>query len=271
MARFDGLHILVTGATSGIGRAFVGSLSGTGARVLVHGRSAQRVAETVGALQAEGIEAAGMIADLASLRETARLADQVLGGDRPIDVLINNAGVGFGRDRRLREVSRDGFELRLAVNYLAPVLLTRKLLAGGMPTRAVVNVASAGQEALDLDDLQSTRDYDGVRAYRRSKLALIDFTLDLAEESKIAVNALHPGTFLDSGMVRESGIQPLGPVSRGAEAILEVLRRSLEGVTARYFDETEVARPDAQASDSVIRRGLAERTRVLLAAFSTTG
>ena len=95
----------------------------------------------------------------------------------------------------------------------------RSVLAGGMPTRAVVNVASAGQEALDLDDLQSTRHYDGVQAYRRSKLALICFTFDLAEETKVAVNALHPGTFLDSGMVRESGIRPLGPVSRGAESI----------------------------------------------------
>ena len=267
MATLTGLTFLVTGATSGIGRAFVDSLSGTGARVIAHGRSAQRVDETVRVLAGRGVEATGLIADLASLDETARLAEQALTLGRPVDVLINNAGVGFGRDRTRRETSRDGFELRFAVNYLAPVLLTRKLLAGGMPTRAVVNVASAGQEALDLEDLQSTRHYDGVQAYRRSKLALICFTFDLAEETQVAVNALHPGTFLDSGMVRESGIRPLGPVSRGAEVIRYVVEQSLEGATGRYFDEFEPARPDPQAFDAVVRRRLRERTDELLAPF----
>jgi NAD(P)-dependent dehydrogenase (short-subunit alcohol dehydrogenase family) len=264
MAPLAGLTFLVTGATGGIGRAFVESLAGTGARVIAHGRSAQRLDETVRVLAARGVEATGLIADLASLDETARLAGQALALGRPIDVLINNAGVGFGRDRTLRETSRDGFELRLAVNYLAPVLLTRKLLAGGMPTRVVVNVASAGQEALDLEDLQSTRHYDGVQAYRRSKLALICFTFDLAEESKVAVNALHPGTFLDSGMVRESGIHPLGPVSRGAETIRHVVEQSLEGVTGRYFDELKPARPDPQANDHPFRKKLSERIHAML-------
>ena len=227
--------------------------------------------ETVGALKARGVEATGLVADLASLQETARLAEEVLRGGRAIDVLINNAGVGFGRDRKLRETSRDGFELRFAVNYLAPVLLTRKLLAGGRPTRAVVNVASAGQESLDLDDLQSTRAYDGVQAYRRSKLALICFTFDLAEETEVPVNALHPGTLLDSGMVRESGIHPLGPVSRGADSIRHVVERSLERVTGRYFDEKEPARPDPQANDRAIRRRLHALTEELLAPFVSGG
>jgi len=267
MAPVGGITFLVTGATGGIGRAFVESLAGSGAQVIVHGRSAQRVEETARALSAKGVEATGLIADLASLDETARLAEQVLALGRPIDVLINNAGVGFGRDRRRRETSRDGFELRFAVNYLAPVLLTRKLLAGGMPRRAVVNVASAGQEALDLDDLQSTRHYDGVQAYRRSKLALICFTFDLAEETKVAVNALHPGTFLDSGMVRESGIRPLGPASRGAESIRFVVEQSLGGVTGRYFDERAPSEPHPQAHDRALRRAFAARTQEFLARF----
>jgi len=106
-----------------------------------------------------------------------------------------------------------------------------------------------------------------VQAYRRSKLALICFTFDLAEETQVAVNALHPGTFLDSEMVRESGIRPLGPVSRGAEVIRYVVEQSLEGATGRYFDEFEPARPDPQAFDAVVRRRLRERTDELLAPF----
>ena len=89
----------------------------------------------------------------------------------------------------------------------------------------------------------------------------------LAEGTKVPVNALHPGTFLDSGMVRESGIRPLGPVSRGAESIRYVVDRSLEGVTGRYFDQTELARPDSQALDHTFRQHFQERTDDLLAPF----
>ena len=103
-----------------------------------------------------------------------------------------------------------------------------------------------------------------MQAYRRSKLALVMFTLDLAEETKVAVNALHPGTFLDSGMVRESRIRPLGPVSRGAESIQYVVQQSLAGVTGRYFDQTEPSRPEPQANDRALRRSLAERTEAML-------
>lgn len=266
MALPTGLTVLVTGATGGIGRALVASLSGTGSRLVLHGRSPDRVAETVRAVTVGGVEARGLVADLSSLQETVRLANEALAVG-PIDLLVNNAGVGFGKDRTLRETSRDGFELRFAVNYLAPVLLTRKLLARGMPTRAVVNVASAGQAPLDLDDLQSTRHYDGVQAYRRSKLALICFTFDLAEETEIAVNALHPGTFLDTGMVRQSGIRPLGPASDGAESILRLMDRSLQGISGRYFDQTEPAPPEPQALDRAFRKSLRQRTDELLAPY----
>ena len=266
MALPNGLTVLVTGATGGIGRALVTSLAGAGSRLVLHGRSADRVAETVRAVAAAGGDARGVVADLSSLDETGRLAEEALEGG-PIDVLVNNAGVGFGKDRTLRESSRDGFELRFAVNYLAPVLLTRKLLARGMPTRAVVNVASAGQAPLDLDDLQSTHHYDGVQAYRRSKLALICVTFDLAEETEIAVNALHPGTFLDTGMVRQSGISPLGPASRGADTILRLMDRSLQGMSGRYFDQMEPAPPDPQALDHGFRTLLRKRTDDLLARF----
>lgn len=203
---WKGLTILVTGATSGLGAQTAARLAAGGAHLLAHGRSAERVQALVEELRAAGGAADGLVADLASLAEVAGLARRI---SAPLDVLINNAGVGFGADRRARETSRDGFELRLAVNYLAPFVLTRALLARGLPTRAVVNVASAGQQALDLDDLQSRRGYDGVRAYCRSKLALIMLTLDLADERPaLTFNALHPGTYLDTGMVRDAGITP---------------------------------------------------------------
>jgi NAD(P)-dependent dehydrogenase (short-subunit alcohol dehydrogenase family) len=206
------------------------------------------------------------VADLASLAEVAELARRI---NAPLDALINNAGVGFGTDRRARETSQDGFELRLAVNYLAPFVLTRGLLARGLPTRAVVNVASAGQQALDLADLQTARGYDGVSAYCRSKLALIMLTLDLAHERpELTCNALHPGTYLDTGMVRDAGIKPLGPASQGADSILHVLGAGLnEQTTGTYFDQQRVTRADPQAYDLTVRRALHAQTTELVRRF----
>ncbi len=263
---WKGLTILVTGATNGIGAQTAARLAAGGAHLLVHGRSPDRVAALVDRLCEGGGTADGLVADLASLAEVAELAGRV---GAPLDALINNAGVGFGADRRARETSHDGFELRLAVNYLAPFVLTRGLLARGLPTRAVVNVASAGQQALDLNDLQSTRDYDGVRAYCRSKLALIMFTLDLAHEHpELTFNALHPGTYLDTGMVRDAGITPLGPVSQGVDSILHVLGAGLnERTTGAYFDQQRVARADRQAYDATVRHPLHVQTTELVRRF----
>jgi NAD(P)-dependent dehydrogenase (short-subunit alcohol dehydrogenase family) len=260
------ISVLVTGATGGIGRLTAEALARRGARVLVHGRTAAKVDATV---QALGAAATGLVADLSSLEETAALAGTIAGRAPDLDVLINNAGVGFGRDRHLREQSRDGFELRFAVNYLAPFLLTTRLLDAGLPRRAVINVASIGQEALDFDDLMLERGYDGVRAYRRSKLALIMLTFDLAQaHAGRQIQALHPGTMLDTGMVRDAGVAPQGPASRGAHSIISVLETALAGgESGHYFDEERPARAVPQAYEETARRRLREATRSLLAPF----
>ena len=217
-------------------------------------------------LRAAGGSAEGFVADLASLADVADLGSRI---GAPLDVLINNAGVGFGANRRARETSRDGFELRFAVNYLAPFVLTRALLSRGLPTRAVVNVASVGQQALDLKDLQTERDYDGVRAYCRSKLALIMFTLDLARDRPaLAAAALHPGTYLDTGMVRDAGVTPLGPASQGVDSIVHVLHAVLnQRSSGSYFDQQRVARADEQAYDDAIRSALQVQTTELVRPF----
>jgi NAD(P)-dependent dehydrogenase (short-subunit alcohol dehydrogenase family) len=269
--RWDGLTLLVTGATSGIGRASVEQLAAEGAAVLVHGRSRERVAEVVARLRALHAQAEGLVADLGSLAETAGLARAARAATATLDVLVNNAGVGFGSDRWRRELSRDGYELRLAVNYLAPFLLVRELLASGPPPRAIVNVASIGQERIDLDDLMCTKGYDGQLAYRRSKLALVMATFDLAEElPAVASTALHPGTLLNTAMVRDAGIRPLGPVSRGVDSVLHVLGAALDGqVSGLYFDETRPARAHPQAYDRDARQALRGRTLELTQPFRT--
>ena len=261
------LRILITGATAGIGRVTAGLLAARGAVVLVHGRAPDRVDATVAELVRAGGRAEGFVADLGSLAQAARLGHAVAAAGG-LDVLVNNAGVGFGHDRTLRELSADGIELRLAVNYLAPFVLTHELTQRTLPARAVVNLASIGQAPLDFDDLLCERRYDGVTAYRRSKLALIAWTLDLAAaHPQLGCLALHPGTLLDTGMVRDAGITPQGPVERGGENTCFVLARALAGTTGRYFDEQREARALPQAYDPAARTRLRELTLSLVEPF----
>ncbi len=261
-----GKTILITGATSGIGLAAARELARAGARLLLHGRDAKKLDRAAGEIGPPGEAAQKLVADLASLEQTASLAGEAARAGS-LDVLINNAGIGFGADGTSRQVSRDGFELRLAVNYLAPFLLTEELLSRGLPRLAVINVASAGQDAIDFGDLMNERGYSGVRAYCRSKLALIMMSFELASlHPRLQVQALHPGTSLDTRMVREAGITPLGPVSRGAESIIGVLREALTGgASGRYFNQTQPARALAQAYDTAARRRLREASLSLVA------
>jgi NAD(P)-dependent dehydrogenase (short-subunit alcohol dehydrogenase family) len=112
------------------------------------------------------------------------LAEQILSEHERLDVLVNNAGIGTGaRTATERELSEDGYELRFAVMYLAPFLLTRllePLLVRSAPAR-IVNVASAGQAAIDFDDVMLERGYSGVQAYCQRKTALVILTFDLGE------------------------------------------------------------------------------------------
>ena len=187
-----------------------------------------------------------------------------------LDVLVNNAGVGFGADDTLREVSADGIELRFAVNYLAGYRLTtllQDLLRESAPAR-VVNVASAGQHAVDFDDPMLTTDYSGTRAYAQSKLAQIMFTLDLAEQlrdAEVTANALHPATYMNTAMVRQAGISPLNTVEQGLEAVLRLVTDpALDGVSGRYFHGSRESEPLEQGRDRRARAQLRELSERLV-------
>jgi NAD(P)-dependent dehydrogenase (short-subunit alcohol dehydrogenase family) len=129
--------VLITGATSGLGRYLARQLTDSGWQVLAHGRDPARVADLCAELGGEDVR--GFTADLASLRDVRDLAARITTAVPRLDVLVNNAAVGFGAPGEGRQVSADGHELRFAVNYLAPVLLTRllvPLLAASAPRPA---------------------------------------------------------------------------------------------------------------------------------------
>jgi NAD(P)-dependent dehydrogenase (short-subunit alcohol dehydrogenase family) len=265
---------LVTGATAGLGRAVAAALAEHGMHVLVHGRDAKRAATVVEQLAGSGGTAQAVLADLASLEQARQLADRVSADHGAIALLVNNAGIGAGRPPyRKRQLSADGHELRLAVNYLAPALLARRLvpaLRKGAPAR-IVNVGSVGQAPVDFADLRMDRHYTGAQAYYRSKFALAAFTFDLAAElagSEITVNCLHPASLMNTHMVRESLIPPMSTVAAGVKAVMNLATGPVGGtVTGRYFDGMNEASAHEGTYDPATRSRLRTVTAELLAPF----
>lgn len=265
---------MVTGATAGLGRAVAGALGEQGMHVLVHGRAAKRAATVVRDIVRSGGSAEAVIADLACLEQVRDLADRVAARPEGVSLLINNAGVGAGRPPyRKRHLSADGHELRFAVNYLAPVLLSRRLvpaLRKAAPAR-IVNVGSVGQAPVDFDDVRMDSRYTGAQAYSRSKFALAAFTFDLAEElagSRITVNCLHPASLMNTHMVREAMVPPMATVGTGLKAVMNLATGPAGGAkTGCYFDGRHEARAHQRAYDSATRSRLRAVTAEILAPY----
>ena len=233
--------IFITGATDGHGKGVAIELARKGATVLIHGRDPGRLERTKGEIikAAAGAVVRSYQADLASLHQVRAMAGRILSEEPWLDALVNNAGVGFlVPGDGSRALSEDGFEYRFAVNYLSHYLLTRlllpKLVASG-PAR-IVNVSSAGQQAIDFNDVMLERGYSGWRAYCQSKLAQILFTIDLAGElagTGVTVNALHPATYMPTKIVPN----PVSTLEEGVNATVRlVVDPSLDEVSGRYFN-----------------------------------
>jgi NAD(P)-dependent dehydrogenase (short-subunit alcohol dehydrogenase family) len=261
--------VLITGATSGLGRALAERLAGEGAAVLLHGRDEERGRSAVEEIRrATGNDRLRWYrADLASLADVQELADRVRADHERLDVLVNNAGIGTVGPRA---ESADGYELRFAVNYLAPFLLSHllePLLAASAPAR-IVNVSSAGQAPIDFDDVMLERGYSGRRAYSQSKLALVMLTLDQAEalaDRGVTANCLHPGTYMPTNMVRAAGVTPVDTLESGVEATAKLVSSpELASLTGRYFVRAREGRAEEQAYDATARRRLRELSERLV-------
>jgi NAD(P)-dependent dehydrogenase (short-subunit alcohol dehydrogenase family) len=256
---------LVTGSTDGVGRLVAYKLGESGAEVFVHGRDAARGQQLVLEIKACGGKAQFFPADLSSLDEVRSLANSVLARAGRLDLLVNNAGIGSGKPGAPRRMNAAGCEMRFAVNYLSGFVLTGlllPLLKTSAPAR-IVNVASAGQQAIDFDDVMLSQGYSGARAYMQSKLAQIMFTIDLAQDldgTGVTVNCLHPASYMATTMVREAGVSPWSTVEEGAAAIHNLAASpDLAGRSGLYFDGLRESRANAQAYDARAR----ERLRAL--------
>ncbi len=271
-ATMQGKVCLITGATSGIGKATALGLARAGANVVLIARNAEQ-GETIRdeIRQRSGNEAIELfIADLSSQAAIRQLASNFLAHHQTLHVLINNAGVMIGH----RTTTVDDIETMLAVNYLAPFLLTNLLLdtiKTSAPAR-IINVASVPANIqIRLDDLQATRKYSGFRQYQHTKLALVLFTYELARRLQgtgVTVNCLHPGT-VSTNILRNPppliGILAKVPLARlffispekGAETSLYLATApEVEQVTGKYFIKKREARSAKASYDEQVAQRL---------------
>jgi NAD(P)-dependent dehydrogenase (short-subunit alcohol dehydrogenase family) len=257
-----GKTCLITGATAGIGEVAARELARRGATVVLVGRSATKSRALVEQIQTQTGNPAveGLLADLSSLAEVRRLAQQVQERHARLHVLINNAGALFLK----RQESVDGFELTFALNHLAYFLLTSLLLdtlRASAPAR-IINVSSRAHRraVLDFSDLQHRQSYGGLQVYSESKLENLLFTYELArrlEGTGVTVNALHPGVVATRFGTNNGRLSRwLRPVAdlfcisaeAGARTIVYLATApEVEGVTGKYFID-EKAVPSSPAS-----------------------
>ncbi|HEX2168893.1 MAG TPA: SDR family oxidoreductase [Nitrososphaera sp.] len=199
----EGKTCLITGSTSGIGKEIAIGLAKMKANVVLVGRNKAKCEETIeqicrnASIDTNKNRASYLLADLSSQASIYQLAKKFLDTYESLDILINNAGVFLSK--RLTTV--DGIEYTFAVNHLAPFLLTNLLferMKTSSPSRIITTSSVAHRGAyIDFDNLQFERGrYNGVQAYRQSKLANILFTKELARRSwgtGVTSNCFHPG------------------------------------------------------------------------------
>ncbi|MGP3683244.1 SDR family oxidoreductase [Streptomyces sp. IBSNAI002] len=243
----------MTGAASGLGHEIALDLARRGWRLVLPVRTARRARDLVAAAMMMGAPVPSVVeCDLSDHAEVQEMCLSVVGEGR-LDLVVNNAAVGGGADPTFRETNTAGVELRMAVNAITPHLIAQRMSDALTPAGRIVQVGSMGQMPLDLDDLNYERDYAGVQAYCRSKVALVMSTIELARGG-VPVNAVHPAREMPTRMVSEGGLPIASTLDDGTLAVLRVaLDSELAGVRGAYFHRFDRTEPHEQALDAHAR------------------
>ena len=259
-----GKYVLVTGATSGMGKVTAHRLAEQGATVVLVGRDAQKTQATVRAIQQQAptSEVRFLVADLSSQAQVRALAQAYQEAYPRLDVLIHNAGAMFGK----RQLSADGQEMTFALNIFAPFLLTHLLrdrLTTSAPSR-VITIASAQHagKQVPFEDLTHQKSYKPLQVYAESKLMAIMYTYALArrlEGTQVTANALHPGVVAtnfgkDAGGMWPAMFAVLAPMSLSPEkgartAIYLASSPEVATVSGQYFVNSKPARSSPASYD----------------------
>ncbi len=273
MNELTGKTVLLTGATNGIGKAATFELAKMGGELVIVGRNPLRVEQVVREVKEKSgnPNVDGLVADLSSMEEVCKLAENYRQKYSNLNILINNAGGIFAN----RMLTVDGFEYTFALNHLAYFLLTNLLLdkiEASTPAR-IINVSSRAHEGavLDFDDLQNEHRYayGGYRAYGQSKLANLLFTYELArrlEGKRVTVNAVHPGGVATGFGENNRGVMRLGmsifhqfslTPEQGADTVVYLASSpEVEGITGKYWTKRNVLSSSPESYDQDAQRRL---------------
>lgn len=269
-------RILLTGATSGIGLEIAKGIVEAGHQLIFTARDAAKANSLKNDLLAANpqAEVSYLLCDFTSLASIKTCAEQFLAQYSQLDVLINNAGVW----EMERKESQDGIEMNLAVNALAPFLLTNLLLPSlkAAPEGRIINTSSMAhrRNILELNDLEwRNHPYNGVATYSQSKLINLLHSLQWAKElagTSVTVNAVHPG-YVQSNLFNNMGQRDwsqVPPASDGARsALYAALSPDLTGVSGKYIYHEREDQPTPMAQDEALAQKVWEISEQYVSSF----
>jgi NAD(P)-dependent dehydrogenase (short-subunit alcohol dehydrogenase family) len=279
-----GLTSLITGATDGIGKEAAIELAKKGCNLILIGRSKEKgdkVVEEIRKVADSYVDIDYFTADLMLMKEVSRVADEVSRKYPKIDVLLNNVGAYFA----FRDVTEEGFERTFALNHLGYFLMTKKLLplVEKSDYKRIVNVSSSAHYGIDFefDNMNGEKKYSGFDVYKKSKLANVMFTYELAkriEGTGITANCLHPGfvstnfgknnNFLWRNVIRVAMWLTAISVKDGAKTSIHLAcSDEVKDITGRFFANSQIKKGSSKAKNEEHNRKLWELSEEFVEKF----
>ena len=279
-----GLTSLITGATDGIGKEAAIELAKKGCNLILIGRSKEKgdkVVEEIRKVADSYVDIDYFTADLMLMKEVSRVADEVSRKYPKIDVLLNNVGAYFA----FRDVTEEGFERTFALNHLGYFLMTKKLLplVEKSDYKRIVNVSSSAHYGIDFefDNMNGEKNYSGFDVYKKSKLANVMFTYELAkriEGTGITANCLHPGfvstnfgknnNFLWRNVIRVAMWLTAISVKDGAKTSIHLAcSDEVKDITGRFFANSQIKKGSSKAKNEEHNRKLWELSEEFVEKF----